>query len=60
MGEKQEVLAHLRTQQDSMTALLKDLVLMETPSTEPAAQAQIRERLKAEFEEIDYRVNLIP
>ena len=60
MGEKQEVLAHLRTQQDSMTSLLKDLVLMETPSTEPAAQAQIRDRLKAEFEEIDYRVNLIP
>ena len=43
-----------------MTALLKDLVLMETPSTDAAAQAQILHRLKAEFEEIDYRVNLIP
>ena len=43
-----------------MTGLLRDLVLMETPSTDPASQAQIRSRLKAEFEQIDYRVNLIP
>ncbi len=43
-----------------MTDLLKDLVLMETPSTDAASQAQIRDRLKAEFEQIDYRVNLIP
>ena len=60
MEDKKEVLTHLRAQQNSMTALLKDLVLMETPSTEPDAQAQIRDRLKTEFEEIDYRVKLIP
>ncbi len=60
MGDKQKVLDYLREQQDSMTELLKDLVLMETPSTDAASQAPIRDRLKAEFEEIDYRVNLIP
>ena len=60
MSANQEVLNHLRGQQESMTTLLKDLVLMETPSTDPDSQAQIRQRLKAEFEEIDYRVNLIP
>ncbi len=60
MDGNQEILSHLHGQQDAMTALLKDLVLMETPSTDAASQAQIRERLKMEFEEIDYRVNLIP
>jgi glutamate carboxypeptidase len=54
------VLDYLRGQQESMTGLLRDLVLMETPSTEPASQAPIRERLKAEFEAVDYRVRLIP
>jgi glutamate carboxypeptidase len=43
-----------------MTGLLKDLVLMETPSTDRDSQEQIRQRLKSEFQEIDYRVNLIP
>jgi glutamate carboxypeptidase len=56
----QRVLQHLREQQDAMTGLLEDLVLMETPSTEPASQAPIRARLKAEFEDIGYRVRLIP
>lgn len=60
MEDKRQVLAHLRAQQDSMTALLSDLVMMETPSTDAASQAQILHRLKAEFEAIDYRVNLIP
>ncbi len=60
MSDRRQIMAHLRTQQDSMMSLLKDLVLMETPSTDAASQAQIRERLKAEFEAIDYRVNLVP
>ena len=60
MQNNREILTHLRSQQDAMTSLLKDLVLMETPSTDAASQAQIRERLKHEFEQIDYRVNLIP
>jgi len=60
MEDKRQVLAQLRAQQDSMTALLSDLVMMETPSTDAASQAQILHRLKAEFEAIDYRVKLIP
>jgi glutamate carboxypeptidase len=60
MEDKKEVLSHLLAQQDSMMSLLKDLVLMETPSTDAAAQAPILQRLKLEFEEIDYRVNLLP
>ena len=43
-----------------MIELLKDLVLMETPSTEAGSQAAIRARLKVEFERFDYRVLLIP
>ena len=60
MSDKHAVLEYLQTQQASMTGLLKDLVLMETPSTDRDSQAQIRQRLKVEFEEIDYRVNLLP
>ena len=45
MSDRRLVLEHLRDEQDAMTALLKDLVLMETPSTDAASQAQIRERL---------------
>jgi glutamate carboxypeptidase len=60
MEDRKAILSHLRAQQDSMTTLLKDLVLMETPSTDAESQAQILQRLKAEFEEIDYRVNLVP
>ncbi len=60
MEDKHAILAQLRAQQGSMTTLLKDLVLMETPSTDAASQVQILQRLKTEFEEIDYRVNLVP
>jgi glutamate carboxypeptidase len=60
MSDNHAVLNYLLEQQASMTGLLKDLVLMETPSTDRDSQLQIRQRLKAEFEEIDYRVNLVP
>ncbi|MDH3635191.1 MAG: M20 family metallopeptidase [Gammaproteobacteria bacterium] len=60
MSDKQGVLSYLCDQQEPMTGLLKDLVLMESPSTDRDSQAQIRQRLKTEFEEIDYRVNLVP
>jgi len=60
MSDNHAVLEYLQTQQASMTGLLKDLVLMETPSTDRDSQAQIRQRLKIEFEEIDYSVNLLP
>ena len=51
-----EVLDYLQQQQDNMIALLKDLVLIESPSTEPDSQAAILQRLQAEFEQLDYRV----
>ena len=51
-----EVLDYLRQQQDNMIVLLKDLVLIESPSTEPDSQGAILERLEAEFEQVDYRV----
>jgi len=60
MEKNSEILTYLHGQQEAMTSLLEDLVLMETPSTDAASQAQIRARLKAEFEQIDYRVNLLP
>ncbi len=60
MNDNQAILNYLQAQQEPMIGLLKDLVLMETPSTDRDSQAQIRQRLKAEFEEIDYRVNLVP
>jgi len=60
MSDNHAVLNYLQAQQEPMIGLLKDLVLMETPSTDRDSQAQIRQRLKAEFEEIDYRVNLVP
>ena len=60
MSAGQRVLEHLRGEQEAMTALLEDLVLMETPSTEPASQGPIRTRLKTEFEDIGYRVHLVP
>ena len=56
MGAHHEVLDYLQQQQDAMIALLKDLVLIESPSTEPDSQGAILERLEAEFEQLDYRV----
>ena len=60
MSEHSAVLNYLHGEQDSMSALLQDLVMMETPSTDPASQLQIRQRLKSEFEQIGFRTRLIP
>lgn len=60
MFDSQAVLAHLRAQQDSMTALLGDLVRMETPSTDAASQAPILARLRDEFDAVGMRVRLLP
>ena len=60
MGAGHRILEHLRAQQEAMASLLEDLVLMETPSTEPACQAPILRRLKSEFEKLGHRVRLIP
>lgn len=56
----QAVLNQLLSQQDSMTNLLKALVNIESPSTDPASQKQIITYLKNEIEELDYRVVQIP
>ncbi|MGB5707041.1 MAG: M20/M25/M40 family metallo-hydrolase, partial [Arenicellales bacterium] len=60
MDSSKAVLEYLKSQQALMTELLKDLVRMESPSTDPASQTQIRARLRDEFEALDYRVLLIP
>ena len=60
MTEDHPVLNYLRDQQEPMLDLLRELVLMETPSTEAASQAPILERLRQELEALDYRVLSIP
>jgi glutamate carboxypeptidase len=60
MSEHAAVLDYLLGERDSMSALLQELVLMETPSTDAASQQPIRQRLRYEFENIGYRVRLIP
>lgn len=51
---------YLRDQQESMIALVRDLVRIESPSTDPASQAAILARLEAEFARLDYRVIQLP
>jgi len=46
----QTLLAHLRARQEEMTALLRDLVRLESPSHDPAAQEPVFARLAAELE----------
>ena len=60
MNLASQILIYLQSRQADMADLLKDLVLMETPSTDPTSQVPIRARLKDEFEARDYRVNLLP
>lgn len=50
----------LSEQQAAMTRLLAELVAIESPSDVAAAQQPILQRLKSEFEALDYRVRLIP
>ena len=60
MPDTCSVLAHLQSEMEDMTVLLKDLVRMETPSTDPASQEPIKARLKSEFEALEFRVRTIP
>jgi glutamate carboxypeptidase len=60
MSGQHPVMNYLRAQQDDMIELVKDLVSMETPSTDPASQAAILARLRDEFEQLDYRVIQLP
>ena len=45
MNEQHPVMRYLRDQQESMIALVRDLVRIESPSTDPASQAAILARL---------------
>ena len=47
-------------QQTAMKSLLAELVTIETPSDNAASQKLILQRLKNEFEMLDYRVRIIP
>lgn len=55
-----DIQSFLGEQQAVMTALLAELVAIESPSNDAAAQRPILQRLKNEFEELDYRVRIIP
>ena len=60
MSHAFQALDFLRNQQQAMVELLKDLVLMESPSSCPDSQMPILIRLKDEFGALGYRVRLIP
>ncbi len=60
MSTAQAILDHLRARQDEMTALLRDLVLLESPSHEPAAQEPVFARLAAELEASGMRARRLP
>ena len=51
---------YLHDQRESLLELVSELVLIESPSTEPASQAAILARLGTEFERLDYRVIRLP
>lgn len=54
------VLEYLQSQQEAMVALLKELVIMESPSTDAGSQGPIRKCLQAEFHQRGFRVILVP
>jgi glutamate carboxypeptidase len=54
------LLDHLRHRQDEMTALLRDLALLESPSHEPATQEPVFARLAAELAESGMRPRRLP
>jgi glutamate carboxypeptidase len=56
----QLLLDHLRARQDEMTALLRDLALLESPSNEPATQEPVFARLAAALEASGMRARRLP
>lgn len=54
------LLAHLRAHQEGMTALLRDLTLLESPSLDPASQEPVFARLAAELEASGLRTRRLP
>lgn len=55
-----DIQTFLIEQQAAMTGLLAELVAIESPSDDAAAQQPILQRLKSEFEALSYRVRIIP
>jgi len=60
MAAAQRILEYLTSCQQPMVSLLKELVAMESPSTDPESQQPVRARLKQEFERRGYRTIMIP
>ena len=55
-----EAHARLRDGRDVFVSLLRDLVLAESPSTLPEAQAEVRARLQTELADLGFAVEYIP
>jgi glutamate carboxypeptidase len=56
----QRILAYLRSCQEEMASLLRDLALLESPSHDAASQEQVFARLAAELEGAGLRVRRLP
>ena len=56
VGVAQQVLTHIRSQQPLMVRLLRDLVVAESPSAEPAVHETARHVLVSAFLELGYHV----
>lgn len=60
MNEVQRIEDYLQGQLPAMLALLRELVLLESPSGDARAQQPLRRRLAAEFQALGYRSCLLP
>lgn len=60
MTTAQQLLDHLRARRQEMTALLRDLALLESPSHDPAAQEPVFARLAAELGAAGMRTRRLP
>ncbi len=60
MTAAQALLAHLRARQEEMTALLRDIVRLESPSHDPVTQGPVFDRLAVELEAAGMRTRRLP
>lgn len=56
----ERLLSYLREQQEPMAELLRRLALVESPSTDPAAQQPVFDLLSGRLAALDYRVQHLP
>jgi glutamate carboxypeptidase len=56
----ERILAYLRQQQEPMADLLRRLALVESPSTDPAAQQPVFDLLAGRLAALDYRMHRLP